>query len=214
MSSSSSPPKRRRLNNGAAAASSSLSVAFVGRKGAFCENAMKSYFRSSAGAGVASPGKVRMTRAIEGVPTRSAALVAAAVAKGEADFGILPMESNVSGYIRATEDALISCDGIFIVGETIYSEKHCLVAQAGVAEAAIKRVASHDHILQQCSTVIEGLGAETIASSGSAAACAMIAAGGDSMKVGSCAVEWGLGWGVMGSGRVRSCTVGLGGGNG
>ena len=194
MSSSGDATKRRRLNTGGAASSSSsssLRVAFVGRKGAFCENAMKTYFRSSAGAGVASPGKVRMTRPVVGVPTHSAALVAAAVASGEADFGVLPMESNVSGYIRATEDALISCDNVFIVGETIYSENHCLVAQAGVELATINRVTSHSHILQQCSTVIESLGADTFSCSGSAAACALIAEGAESMKVGFCEMD---GW--------------------
>lgn len=183
--SSSRDAKRRRLNDGGGGTSTSaLRVAFVGRKGAFCENAMKSYFLSSSGAGVASPGKVKMTRPVEGVPTRTAAAVAAAVACGEADFGVLPMESNVSGYIRATEDALISVDGIFIVGETIYSENHCLVVQEGVGEATVKRVMSHDHLLQQCSSVIEALDAETIACSDSAAACAMIAGGGEVMKVG------------------------------
>lgn len=69
-----------------------------------------------------------------------------AVAKGEVDLGLLPIENALAGTIYETIDLLAEGD-LKIVGEIYVKVEHCLLAKPN---ARIKKVLSHPKALAQC----------------------------------------------------------------
>jgi prephenate dehydratase len=73
----------------------------------------------------------------------------AAVAGGEAERGLVPIENSLAGSIHENYDRLRAGD-LHIVGETQLRVRHCLLARPGATLASIRRVASHPVALAQC----------------------------------------------------------------
>jgi prephenate dehydratase len=101
-----------------------------------------------------------------------------AIASGEADLGMIPIENSVAGRV-ADIHHLLPQSGLFIVGEWFLPIRHQLMAPRGAALADIKTVESHVHALGQCRNIIRKLGIRPIVSGDTAGAARLIAERGD-----------------------------------
>lgn len=115
-------------------------VAFQGELGAFSEEAISRYWRSEA----------------EPVPMRHNREVARAVAEGNVDLGMLPVENTLAGSVAPSYDALAETPEVFVIGELALPIHHCLLAPAGARLAELRRVDSHPVALDQCATFLQG----------------------------------------------------------
>lgn len=73
----------------------------------------------------------------------------AAVASGEADLGVVPVENTLAGAVQRTMDLLVE-HTLHAVGETRVPIRLCLAVRPGTALADLRTVASHPVALQQC----------------------------------------------------------------
>lgn len=108
-------------------------VVFQGVEGAYSHAAMLQYFGE----------KVKHFH----VPSFDAAM--AAVAKGEADYAVLPIENSSAGQVGDVYDLLRKYDNT-IVGETYLPVSHCLLGVPGAKLSEIRTVYSHPQGLMQC----------------------------------------------------------------
>jgi monofunctional chorismate mutase len=116
-----------------------LRVAFQGELGAYSEEAVRRYWGADA----------------QPVPARSCADVARAVARGDVDYGLLPIENTLAGSVVATYDALAAEDEITVVGEVILPIHHCLLAPLGASLDTLETVESHPVALAQCTRFLD-----------------------------------------------------------
>eukprot|EP00163_Fabomonas_tropica_P006888 TRINITY_DN1648_c0_g1_i3.p1 TRINITY_DN1648_c0_g1~~TRINITY_DN1648_c0_g1_i3.p1 ORF type:complete len:300 (+),score=72.54 TRINITY_DN1648_c0_g1_i3:48-947(+) len=79
-----------------------------------------------------------------------------AVSSGSVERGIIPIENTHSGTFIQNYDLLLKYK-VVIVGEFTYSEPHCLVASEGTTIDDVKRLATHPHVLEQCSQFVASL---------------------------------------------------------
>jgi len=77
-----------------------------------------------------------------------------ALAAGEADYAVLPIENSSTGSIRQVYDLLSQYD-FSLVGEWQVKVEHCLAALPGVRLEDIRTVHSHEQGLQQCDRFLE-----------------------------------------------------------
>ena len=75
--------------------------------------------------------------------------VFAAVKKGDADYGVVPIENSQSGAIGETYD-LLRKFGCYVVGRTWIDIKQCLLAKKGTDFSQIRMVLSHPEGFRQC----------------------------------------------------------------
>ena len=81
--------------------------------------------------------------------------VFAALAEGEADYAVLPIENSSTGSIRQVYDLLARYD-FSLVGEWQVKVEHCLAVLPGVSMEDIKTVYSHEQGLMQCDRFLSG----------------------------------------------------------
>jgi prephenate dehydratase len=117
-----------------------ISVAYPGRDGAHSAAACDRLFPDGA----------------DLVPLPSFTAVIAAAADGAVEFGVLPIESSLSGPVAETHDLLYE-SSLSITGETILAIRHCLVGVADVPLEDIRVVRSHPAALDQCRRLMAGL---------------------------------------------------------
>ncbi len=120
-----------------------LAVAYHGAPGAYSERAAVTFF------GPIAPGA-----AYRGYETFRD--VVAAVERGEARFGVLPIENTSAGSINETYD-LLGASALSIVGEAIAPIEHCLAGTAEVPLASIRKIYSHPMALAQCADFLATL---------------------------------------------------------
>src|ERR671924_2128128 len=138
-------------------------VAYAGRDGAHSAAACDRLFPQAA----------------ELVPLPSFTAVAQAAAGGDVAFGVLPIESSLSGPVAETHDLLYDSP-LAITGETVLPIRHCLVGAPGVAIEAIRVVHSHPAALDQCRQLLAAMPwATAIATASTADAAAHVAEKGD-----------------------------------
>lgn len=77
-----------------------------------------------------------------------------AVKKGDADYGIVPIENSKTGAIGATYD-LLRKYGCYIVGQTHVKASHCLMALRGTKLTDIREVLSHSEGFNQCGSYLK-----------------------------------------------------------
>jgi prephenate dehydratase len=118
----------------------STSVAYPGRDGAHSAAACDRLFPDGA----------------ELVPLPSFTAVAEAAAEGEVAFGVLPIESSLSGPVNETHDLLYGSP-LSITGETILEIRHCLVGTEIVPLEEIRVVRSHPAALDQCRRLLAAM---------------------------------------------------------
>ncbi len=123
-----------------------ITVAFQGERGAFGDEAIRGYFGKRA-----NP-----------FPCRSFADVFRAVATGEVEHGLVPIENSQAGSINEVYDLLRQHD-LFVVGEISHAVNHCLQCLPGQQLSDIKRVISHPQALAQCDVYLRELNVEIVA---------------------------------------------------
>src|ERR1700760_979631 len=102
----------------------------------------------------------------------------AAIASGEADLGMIPIENSVAGRV-ADIHHLLPASGLHIVGEWFLPVHHQLLGLKGSKLGDIKTVESHVHALGQCRRIIRKLGIKPIVAGDTAGSARMIAERGD-----------------------------------
>jgi prephenate dehydratase len=89
------------------------------------------------------------------LPCETFDAVFAAVAKGKADLGVIPIENSLAGSIHQNYDLLLSHD-LVIAGETRLKVEHVLMCHPETGLASLKTVRSHPQALAQCSDFFAG----------------------------------------------------------
>jgi prephenate dehydratase len=102
----------------------------------------------------------------------------AAIASGEADLGMIPIENSVAGRV-ADIHHLLPASGLHIVGEWFLPVHHQLMGIRGTSISDIKTVESHVHALGQCRNIIRKLGIKPIVAGDTAGSARIIAQRGD-----------------------------------
>jgi prephenate dehydratase len=140
-----------------APAQQAISVAFQGERGAFGDEAVRAYFGSQA----------------QPIPCRSFADVFRAVATGEVEAGLVPVENSQAGSINEVYDLLRQYD-LFVTGEIGHPVNHCLLCLPGQQLSDIKRVISHPQALAQCDVYLRELNVEVVATYDTAGSAKMV----------------------------------------
>jgi prephenate dehydratase/chorismate mutase/prephenate dehydratase len=141
-------------------------IAFQGERGAFGDEAVSVYFathtRGEEQGPIAQP-----------VPYRTFVDVFHAIASGEVDYGMVPVENSQAGSINDVYDLLRQHD-LFVVGEISHPVNHCLLCLPGQQIGDIKRVISHPQALAQSDVFLRELGVEIVATYDTAGSAKMI----------------------------------------
>lgn len=117
-----------------------MTIVYQGEPGAYSESAAQAYAQSLP----RSSGDARTS----GRPTFRR--VFEAVAAGEAERGVVPVENSIGGSIAAVLDLLLEYDGLRIVGERWRRIEHALLALEGTTLEDVREVRSHPQALAQC----------------------------------------------------------------
>jgi prephenate dehydratase len=142
-----------------------IDVAFQGERGAFGDEASALYFSEREARGA--------RRQVSPVPCKSFADVFRAVASGEVDYGLVPVENSQAGSINDTYDLLRQHD-LFVIGEIGHEVNQCLLSLKGQELKDIKRVISHPQALAQSDVYLRELGVEVVATYDTAGSAKMI----------------------------------------
>ena len=89
-------------------------------------------------------------------PLPSFTAVVVAATRGEVHFGVLPIESSLTGPVAETHDLLYD-SSLSITGETVLAIRHCLAGVEDVPLEAIRVVRSHPAALDQCRRLLAGM---------------------------------------------------------
>jgi prephenate dehydratase len=114
----------------------------------------------------------------EAVPCPTFEDAFAAVAAGEAELGMIPIENSVAGRV-ADIHHLMPTSGLHIVAEYFLPVRHQLVAPKGARLADIKSVQSHVMALGQCRNIIRRLSLRPIVAADTAGSAREVAERGD-----------------------------------
>jgi prephenate dehydratase len=133
-----------------------VSVAYAGRDGAHAATACTQLFPHDA----------------QVVPLASFTAVAEAAVAGEVHFGVLPIESSLSGPVAETHDILHSSP-LSITDETVLRIRHCLVGVEDVPLERIRIVRSHPAALDQCRRLLAAMPWATAIAAGTTAEAAV-----------------------------------------
>ncbi len=138
-----------------------MRAAFLGPPGTFSEEAVRTDARA------------------EPVPVATLPDAVAAVATGEVERAVLPMENSTEGSVDATLDLLAATPGVEVVGEVVLPVSLHLVARAPLALGEVRRVLSHPQPLGQCAAFLrrELGGAELVPTTSTAEAVRAVVAG-------------------------------------
>jgi prephenate dehydratase len=104
-----------------------------------------------------------------------------AVASGEAELGMIPIENSVAGRV-ADIHHLMPTSGLHIVAEYFLPVRHQLVAPKGARLADIKSVQSHVMALGQCRNIIRLLGLKPVVAADTAGSAREVAERGDATR--------------------------------
>ena len=110
-----------------------MTIVFQGEPGAYSETAAQSFVPNAR-----TTGRPTFRRVFE------------AVAAGEAERGVVPVENSVGGSITAVLDGLLDYAGVRVIGERWERIEHALLALEGTALGDVREVRSHPQALAQC----------------------------------------------------------------
>jgi prephenate dehydratase len=102
----------------------------------------------------------------------------AAIATGEAELGMIPIENSVAGRV-ADIHYLMPTSGLHIVAEWFLPVRHQLMAPRGASLCGIKSVESHVMALGQCRAIIRKLDLKPIVAADTAGSAREVAERGD-----------------------------------
>lgn len=138
-------------------------VAFQGERGAWGESAALAHFG----------GELPLA------PQRAFHDVFDAVERGDASFGVVPIENSLAGSVHENYDLLLQHGQLTIVGEVNQPVRHRLLAMPGAQLAQVERCHSHPQALAQCMDFLREHGIEPVAAYNTAGAARDLAARGD-----------------------------------
>ena len=104
-----------------------------------------------------------------------------AVASGEADLGMIPIENSVAGRV-ADIHHLMPTSGLHIIAEWFLPVRHQLMAPKGARLEDIKSAESHVMALGQCRNIIRRLGLKSIVAADTAGSAREVAERGDKSR--------------------------------
>ncbi len=145
----------------AAAAEPHRAVAFQGAPGAYSHQAVREAFPD------ALP-----------LPCFTFEDAIAAVQAGAADCAVIPIENSLHGRV-ADIHFLLPESGLAITGEHFVRVRHCLLGVPGAQREGVTTAVSHPQALGQCRKRLRDWGIVAEAYADTAAAAALVAAGGD-----------------------------------
>lgn len=160
-----SPDAQTALAAGGEQGKQTIDVAFQGELGAFGDEAVRIFFGQREAQG--------SKRQVKSVPCKTFADVFRAVASGEVDHGLVPVENSQAGSINDTYDLLRQHD-LFVVGEISHEVNQCLLCLKGQKLEDIKRVISHPQALAQSDVFLRELGVEIVATYDTAGSAKMV----------------------------------------
>lgn len=144
----------------ASAFSKKTTVACAGVEGSYADETALTLFKSAS---------IRHYRIFEDVFE--------AVNKGEAPFGIVPVENSTAGSVHEVYDLIIKYR-FYVVGSYSLEVNHCLCARKGVDYADIDEVYSHPQALSQCSEFLKNFAFTGVNYTNTAAAAKFVAESG------------------------------------
>lgn len=121
----------REIMSSALALEKSMTIAYLGPEATFTHQAAIQRFGSS----------------LRYAPQKTIADVFNEVAKGRADYGVVPVENSTEGVVTHTLDMFVDSD-LKIVSQIVLPISHCLVSKAKRGE--IKKLFVHPQTLAQC----------------------------------------------------------------
>ena len=101
-----------------------------------------------------------------------------AVSRGEAPFGVLPVENSTAGSVNEVYDLLVRYRLNVCGGRRIHI-RHCLVGLPGSEISSLTNVVSHPQALYQCRSFIQAHGLEERKATNTAVAAESVAKGAD-----------------------------------
>jgi len=104
-----------------------------------------------------------------------------AIAAGEADLGMIPVENSVAGRV-ADIHHLMPTAGLHIVGEWFLPIRNQLMAPKGASLKGLRLVESHVMALGQCRNFLRKLGVKTLVAADTAGAAREVAERGDKTR--------------------------------
>lgn len=120
-----------------------MRLGYLGPEGTFSEEALRASI-ALAGVGGDAPGAELVA-----LPTVHAVVLA--VATGDVDRALAPIENSLEGSVNEAVDALVhDAPGVRIVGETVLPVRYVLVARDDLALEDVTAVCSHPQSLAQC----------------------------------------------------------------
>lgn len=133
-------------------------VAFQGARYAFSEMASRNFFGND----------------IECIPCKTFQNVFELVEKGDANYGVVPVENSLTGSIHRNIDLLLEHQ-LYIIGEVHLRVAQHLIANPGVKMQDIRMIYSHPQALEQCRSFLMAMeNVEPIASYDTAGSVKMI----------------------------------------
>ncbi len=123
----------------------------------------------------------------ERLPLPSISAVAAAVATGMADAGVVPIENSLEGSVPETLDVLVHESELAICSELVLPIEHHLLVPPGLEASQVRIIYSHPQALAQCRRFIERCfpKAEVVAALSTAAAVEEAMARQDAAAIGT-----------------------------
>lgn len=140
-------------------------VAFQGEKGAFSEQAIYKFFDTN-------PDK------IDASPCSSISLVIEAVTNKQSDYGIIPVENSIGGYVDRSYELIAGSD-LTVTGEVYLPVRHDIMGVPGTKLREIDIVYSHPQALKQCRKFLESQEVSTRATYDTAGSAKMVSEHGD-----------------------------------
>ena len=116
-----------------------MRVAFQGDRGAYGESAIAQIWRQP----------------VEAIPFPTFTATVRAVADGNAEACVIPVENSIVGRVEAGWHALSLHPEMRTVAETLVQVQHCLLAPKGATVAGLTSAASHPVALAQCARFFE-----------------------------------------------------------
>src|SRR5499427_2262846 len=117
----------------------------------------------------------------EPLPCRTFEDALNAIAAGDAELGMIPIENSLAGRV-ADIHHLMPISGLHIVGEWFLPIRNQLVAPKGAKLAGITTVESHIMALGQCRNFLRRLGVTTLVAADTAGAAREVAERGDKTR--------------------------------
>lgn len=122
-----------------------LTIGFLGPEGTFTEGAARAYAAApdfnATGAG---------KRLADLLPYDDIPELLRAVARGDVDEAVVPVENSIEGTVNATLDTLVHDVDLRIVADIVLPIRHHLLVRPGASLPRIHTVVSHPQALAQC----------------------------------------------------------------